>query len=71
MNDKLKNHAELTIKTLERFLRQRGWTTGLKKWEQELLLSAYNALGVPDEKRLFSLSSDKDPKKLIPRRFFD
>lgn len=48
--DKLKAHAELTIKKLESMLKRRGITTGKKVWEVELLKSAYLALGLEPTK---------------------
>jgi hypothetical protein len=48
---RLEAHAELTIKRIESMFKRRGWTTGKKLWERELLRSAYEALGraVPSE----------------------
>jgi hypothetical protein len=40
---KLKEHAELTVKYLERYKGKRNWK-GLKKWENHLLESAREAL---------------------------
>lgn len=57
--DKLKSHAELTVKTLEKFLKRRGWTTGLKEWERQLLFSAYEATETPHENRKFGLDKIK------------
>ncbi len=51
----LEAHAKSTIKTLERFLAQRGWTTGVKKWEKDLLFSAYESLEIPMHLRKFGL----------------
>lgn len=53
------NHAQLTIKMLETHLSRRGWTTGKKKWELQLLFSAYESLGIPQRDRKFGL--DKIP----------
>lgn len=55
----LEEHARFTIKTLERFLGNRGWTTGKKLWEKKLLLSAYDALSIPDAERQFKLEKGK------------
>ena len=52
----LDNHARLTISTLEKFLKNRGETTGLKKWEQELLVSAYRAARMPEKDWKFGLA---------------
>lgn len=41
----LQRHAESTIRAIEMFFKRRGDTTGKKKWEQALLVSAYNSLG--------------------------
>jgi len=53
--DKLLNHAALTIKSLETILKNRGETSGLKKWEKVLLFSAYEATETPKENRKFGL----------------
>lgn len=45
-NTKLKAHAELTVKFIERFKKNRRGYKGLKDWERKLLTSAYKALGV-------------------------
>jgi len=42
--DRLREHAELTIKTIEQKSNNRGWK-GLKLWERKLLACAYYALG--------------------------
>lgn len=60
MNDSgLINHAQLTIKVLEQHLQRRGWTTGKKKWELQLLFSAYKSLGVEAADRKFGLGKMK------------
>lgn len=61
---KMYDHAELTIKHLECFLKRRGWTSGLKKWELELLFSAYEALDVPHVHRKFGLDKIKEINKV-------
>lgn len=61
---KLKEHAQLTISELEKFLKRRGWTTGLKKWEQVLLFSAYEALETPLKERKFGLDKIKNMKEI-------
>lgn len=53
--DKLVEHTKYTIQTLETRLNTRGITTGLKAWEKKILLSAYDALDLPDEERKFGL----------------
>ena len=65
---KLKEHAELTIKTLEHRFKGRGRTTGLKKWELELLFSAYEALEVELKNRKFGLHRVKDLTQIEPKR---
>jgi len=40
-------HAKLTIQELERRLKHRGMTTGKRRWELQLLKSAYVALALP------------------------
>lgn len=52
-------HANFTVKTLERFLKNRGngcSSRGITKWELELLRSAYDALSTPLEDRKFGLN---------------
>jgi len=66
-NQSLLNHALLTISTLERFLKNRGWTTGLKKWEQELLISAYQSAEINPAEWKFNL---KPNQKVEPQRYF-
>jgi len=51
----LAEHAQLTIKMLEQHLSRRGWTTGKKRWELQLLFSAYESLSIPAEDRKFGL----------------
>jgi hypothetical protein len=55
--EKLQRHAELTIKTIESKFKHRGWTTGKKKWEKELLISAYEALSMELPKELVENSN--------------
>lgn len=53
-------HANLTVKTLERFLKKRGdgcSSRGITKWELNLLRSAYDALLTPLEDRKFGLNN--------------
>jgi hypothetical protein len=52
------------VKHLETFLGRRGWSTGLKRWEQELLFSAYTALETPLKDRKFGLDKITDLKKI-------
>lgn len=48
--------AENARKHIETKFSRRGWTTGMKKWEQELLFLSYEALGVKMEDRKFGLN---------------
>lgn len=53
-------HANLTVKTLERFLKNRGdgcSSRGITKWELNLLRSAYDVLWTPLEDRKFGLNN--------------
>lgn len=62
--EKLKEHAKLTISTLEKILKNRGLQTrGLRKWEQELLVSAYEAAEIDPKDWKFNL---KPGKKIDP-----
>lgn len=64
MTDGLIDHARLTIKLLEQHLARRGWTTGKKKWELQLLFSAYESLGVAAADRKFGLDKETDIGKI-------
>lgn len=61
----LESHARLTVKYLERFQRNRGWS-GLKEWERKLLHSAYEALDTPVAERMIVF--DRDLKILTQPR---
>ena len=65
--NKLQSHALLTISEIEKFFKRRGWTTGLKKWEQILLFSAYEALETPYAERKFDMDKIKDVNKIEKR----
>ena len=58
------DHAHLTIKLLEQHLSRRGWTTGKKRWELQLLFSAYESLGVAAADRKFGLDKETDIGKI-------
>jgi hypothetical protein len=64
MTGGLIDHARLTIKLLEQHLARRGWTTGKKKWELQLLFSAYESLGVAAADRKFGLDKETDIGKI-------
>ena len=51
----LQAHAEFTVNRIEMFMKKRGWQ-GLKNWERQLLHSAYEALGTPEEERQLLVS---------------
>lgn len=56
-------HVQFTVKTLETVLAKRGdMTRGKTKWELQLLYSAYETLGTPNECRKFGLQDVKDIK---------
>lgn len=57
-------HARLTINMLEHRLSKRGWTTGKKRWELQLLFSAYESLGVAAAERKFGLDKKTDIGKI-------
>jgi hypothetical protein len=58
------DHAHLTVKLLEQHLSRRGWTTGKKRWELQLLFSAYESLGVAAAERKFGLDKKTDIGKI-------
>ena len=60
----LSDHAKLTIKMLEQHLSRRGCTTGKKRWELQLLFSAYESLGVAAADRKFGLDKETDIGKI-------
>lgn len=66
-NEKLINHARHTVKELEGKCRHRGVTTGIKKWELNLLYSAYEALAIPKEERKFGLDKVDNPANIQKR----
>jgi len=54
LHDKLFNHGVLTVKTLLKFWKRRGSSTrGIPQWEQDLMNSACDALGInpPEDPR--------------------
>lgn len=67
--EKLQQLASETIRQLESKLSRRGWTTGFKKWELELLFFAYEGLEMPMANRKFGLDKIKDASE-IERRMF-
>jgi hypothetical protein len=59
------DHAKLTINILEQRLSRRGkWSTGKKRWELQLLFSAYESLGVAAADRKFGLDKETDISKI-------
>lgn len=46
-------HAIHCIDKFEQLFPQRGCTRGIPKWEEAMLVSAYNALNIPPEHRIF------------------
>ncbi len=65
MTGGLIDHARLTIKLLEQHLARRAArATGKKKWELQLLFSAYESLGVAAADRKFGLDKQTDIGKI-------
>ena len=70
MNEtKLEHLAKLTIKELEQKLSRRGWTSGFKKWELQLLYLAYEGMETPVNDRKFKLNEVKHFEDIERKQF--